>query len=309
MRSDIRMRLLAVVGVFAMVLSGVAGAVTTGDPETSTLYVTVQERGAPVPGLTARNFRVHEDGIPQRLVRVEPAGPAHVVLLVENNLTSWTFLNDVHSAMRGFLEAAPQGYMYALVTYGRSANVEARFTPDIEAIRDAYAGLRRVAYQDTDTLDAIYLVAEELERLPGRRVILLIGSGLDTFSRRTFGQLQQKLEAVNVLVYSLATGSDLRRDRPAYPEPPLRGDLQFGEMLMRMMAVTTGGGMYCPSCAADYADSMRQIMESLESQYAVTYERPAQAAAGFRKVKVESFRLEGDYRKNLKVVVREGWRF
>jgi len=285
------------------------GAAVLGEPQTATLYVTVEDRSSAARELAPRNFRVSEDGVAQKVVRAEPAGPANVVLLVENNLMSWRFLNDVHSAMRGFLQAAPQRHSYALVTYSRNVNVEAGLTPDIEKIGAAYAGLRHTAYADADTLDAIYRVAGKLEELPGRRVIILVGSGLDTFSRHTPGQLRRRLEAANVLVYGIATGSDMRQESPIYPEPGFQADPLRSEMLMRMLATTTGGRMYCPSCEAEYADAMRDIMAALDGQYEVVYERASPPAPGFHKVKVEAFRQEGGKQRTVRVTAREGWRF
>ena len=285
------------------------GAAVIGEPQTATLYVTVEDRSSAGRELAARNFRVSEDGVAQKILWAEPAGPANVVLLVENNLMSWRFLNDVHSAMRGFLEAAPQGHSYALVTYSRNVNVEAGLTPDIEKIGAVYAGLRHTAYTDADTLDAIYRVSDKLEEFSGRRVIILVGSGLDTFSRHTPGQIQRKLERDNILVYAIATGSDLRQGNPVNPEPGFQADVGRSEMLMRMLATTTGGRLYCPSCEAEYADSMRDIMTALEGQYEVVYERASPPAPGFHKVKVEAFRQEGGKQRAVRVMAREGWRF
>jgi hypothetical protein len=122
-------------------------------------------------------------------------------------------------------------------------------------------------------------------------------------------QLQRKLEAANVLVYSIATGSELRREDGFHAPETSPVDLRFGEILMRMLAATTGGQMYCPSCGADYAEAMQDIMDLLAGQYAVVYERAASSRPGFHKVKVEAFRLEADTRRNLKVLVRQGWRY
>ncbi len=277
--------------------------------ETVTLYVSVEQDGKAVPGLSARNFRVWEDGEAQPVIRAEPSGRTSVVLLVENSLASWHFLNDSHSAMRGFMRSAPEGHQYALVTYGRSPTVEQGLTEEIDKIAQAYANARRSAWRETDTYDAVYRVLEEMETLPGPAVLIVIGSGFDSFSRHTFGQLKRKVESTHVVIWGIATGSELRHSDPPFLESLTGVDLERGEMLLRMLSSTSGGKTFCPSCEADYQDSMRDVMESLEKLYTVVYERAGPPTGRFLKLKVEALRLDDDRRRDFHVRVREGWRF
>jgi hypothetical protein len=85
-------------------------------------------------------------------------------------------------------------------------------------------------------------------------------------------------------------------------------DLRQGEMLIRMLAERSGGKWFCPSCEADYADSMRDTMNTLDKQYTVEYRRPAPPEPGFLKLKVEAFEVVDDVRKDFQVRAREGWR-
>ena len=283
---------------------------STTDPLNVVLEVTVERGQQAVPGLTARNFRVYENGEPRQVTRAEPAGPASIVLLVENSLHSWRFLNDVRSAMRGFLRAAPEQktHSYALVTYTGRPIVEQTLTKEIDRIRTAFVDAQQSAWGRTDTYDALYRVIEEVERLPGRRVLIFVGFGYDAFSRHTFGELQQKLEAANLQVYGFATGSDLRREPRRGVEAAQPADLRDGEMLVRMLAGRSGGKWFCPGCEADFIDSMRETMDTLDRQYTVEYRRPATPKVGFHKLKVEAFRLNDDVRTDFRVRAREGWR-
>jgi len=280
------------------------------DPLNVTLEVRVEQSRKAVPGLTARNFRVYENGEPREVTRAEPAGPASIVLLVENSLHSWRFLNDVRSAMRGFLSAAPEekGHSYALVTYTGRPVVEQTLTKEIDLVRAAFVDAQQSAWGRTDTYDALHRVLEEVEGLPGRRVLIFVGFGYDAFSHHTFGELQQKLEATNAQAYGFATGSDLRREPRRLDQTSQPSDLRDGEMLVRMLADRSGGKWFCPGCEADFIDSMRETMETLDRQYTVEYQRPAIPKTGFHKLKVEAFRLDDDVRTDFRVRAREGWR-
>jgi VWFA-related protein len=290
--------------------AGPESCVEASDESAVVVEVTVERKSNAVAGLAARNFHVYEDGMPREVLAAEPAGPASIVLLVENSLHSWRFLNDVRSAMRGFLKAAPvgSGHSYALVTYERQAIVEQSLTREIDRIRDAFVNIQQSAWGKTDTYDSIFRVLEAMESLSGRRVLIFIGVGYDAFSRHTFGELAHKVQTANIQVYGFATGSDLRRgsdDKVWTPDLP---DLRQGEMLIRMLAEQSGGRWFCPSCEADYADSMRETMRTLDRQYTVTYQRPAPLEPGFHKLKVEAFDVVDDVRRNYRVRAREGWR-
>ena len=79
-------------------------------------------------------------------------------------------------------------------------------------------------------------------------------------------------------------------------------------MLIRMLAQRSGGKWFCPSCEADYADSMRDTMSTLDRQYTVKYRRPGPLQSGFHELKVEAFDLVDDVRQDYRVRAREGWR-
>ncbi len=299
---------LALVAVALTAAAGTRAGST--DASTVVMEVTVERKGRAVPELTAQHFRVYENGEPREVVRAEPAGPASIVVLVENSLHSWRFLNDVRSAMRGFLKAASEekGHSYALVTYERKPIVEQTLTREISRIRTAFAAVEQSVWGRTDTYDSVYRVLEETESLSGRRVLMFIGLGYDAFSHYTFGELQREVEASNVQVYGFATGSDLR-GWPGHPgKTPEPIDLRQGEMLIRMLAERSGGKWFCPTCEADYADSMRDTMSTLDRQYTVEYRRSTPPEPGFLKLRVEAFEVIDDVRKDFQVRAREGWR-
>jgi VWFA-related protein len=284
--------------------------VESGDATTVVVDITVEHRGEGVSGLTAENFLVREDGVEREVVSAAPAGPASIVLLVENSLHSWRYLNDVRSAMRGFLKAAPEGkgHSYALVTYERRPMDEQSLTQELARIRAEFKSVEQSAWGQTDTYDSIARTLEAMRPLPGRRVLIFIGVGYDLFSRHTFGELAEKVEADDVQVYGFATGSEPRELSKLGVGAANMPDLEQGEMLLRMLAQRSGGKWFCPSCEADYLDSMRDTMNTLDRQYTVVYQRPEPLGAGFHKLKVEAFTTVDGVRRNFQVRARDGWR-
>lgn len=275
--------------------------------EPTSLFVTVEQDGKPVSDLRAENFRILEGGDPRRVEAATPVGPASVVLLVENSLASWTYLNEVNAAMRGFLKNAPEEHSYALVSYGRRAEVEAALTKEARQVAAAYAGMKSSARGDVDAYDAVIQVLDEMEELNTRAVLIVISSGLDGFSRKTYTDTIKRAEATNVVIHTIALGGATRTLNAEGDVNQL--DLRRGEMFLRALAERTGGECYCPSCEADFSSSMQQILASLGKQYELTYRREPSTSSGFVKIDVRAFRLADDVRHDYTVKARAGWRF
>lgn len=270
--------------------------------EPSEVYVRVEDRGKPILRLDVSNVRVVENGIGMNVLEVERAGPASVVLLVENSETSWKYLSEVNHAMQGFLKHAPPYHSYSLVSFSEDAQVEAVLTKDAADVAAAYAGRKQSAWGYVAAYDALDRVLDSLEKLSGFRVVILVGSGDDAFSRTSFRKLQHRVEAMNVVVYSIQLGGS----RMTQPDAP---DMTNGRMFLEAMARRTGGGHYCPDCEIGYKTAVEEILESLDRYFLIRYERPAGAETGFVPLDVEAFRLEGDKRHDYQVTARPGLRY
>ena len=59
------------------------------------------------------------------------------------------------------------------------------FTQDKQAIFGALNTLRVPGFQETNIFDAIYDTLDRLDRIPGRKELVVVASGRDTFSKIT----------------------------------------------------------------------------------------------------------------------------
>lgn len=313
--------------LFTVVAASLLAADEPPPPSTSatTLFVNVEHKGRPVPGLAARNFIIREGETTPRVDSAEPAGPASVVFLVENSSTSWGYLQDVNSAMRGFLKHAREGDSYALVSYGRKVRVEAALTADPQAVARAFAGREQSAWADATLYDALDRLLDQVPKLPHRAVIVIIGSGLDRFSEAGYKQLLRRVEGENVAIHAIQLGGtdaalapqpeisqDLRNliaARADEPPPQAPPDHNWGAMFLRAITQASGGEFFCPPCESAFSSAVERILASLDRDYRVTYHRETPPAARYHKLRLEVFRLEDDVRTDLKAKARPGWRF
>src|SRR5437763_15107986 len=65
--------------------------------------------------------------------------------------------------------------------------------------------------RETNLFDALYDTLDRLETVEGRKYIILVSSGRDTFSKRTLDQILKKVQASKEIeIYSIGTGQALR---------------------------------------------------------------------------------------------------
>jgi VWFA-related protein len=278
------------------VLSGLA--VESGAPRD--LYVSVEKDGRPVEGLNPANFRLLIDGMPAPFYLAPPQRPADIVFVIENSDNSYWYRGEISAAMQEFAENAPEGNWYALMTFARDVHVAADFTRIKEKITSAFDSMGQSGWSDISTYDAAYTVLNDLERIPGRRVVVFIGSGLDRYSERSLGDVQKELESSDVTIYAIGTGLLLRQQYEPYTFPGLRMNEMQARGVLEMLAEDSGGKAWFPSSESGFADAMRGVFADMAAQYRLVYNGEIPPGGKLHKIKIEV--LDYDVR------VRKGWR-
>lgn len=278
-------------------------------PQTVSLYVNVETNGRLIRGLQAPNFRLYEDGKPLPFKLEEPEKPATIALLVEYSSSSWLYFEDIAYAMQGFMNVAPEGNWYGLVTFANDSKVEVDFTKQQGQILQTFYSLGQPMWREINTYDAIYKMLERMEGVKGRRVLIFIGSGLDTFSGHTTDEVYRRLQATNIVIYCVATGTLLRGRYAPYLSTRDRANLLQSENFLNYLASKSGGETWLPRFQGAFRDVMKGIIQDIEFQYRMVYSPQISADGKLHKIKVEAFRIVNDKRQDFKVRVREGWRF
>src|SRR5580658_2316286 len=269
-----------------------------------------------VPGLKPNNFRVYEDGVEQKVSgfkRVE--APITALMICEFAANSYSFIYDMRNAAFSFAQQLrPQDYV-ALMTYDMRNTIQLDFTQDKRQFMEAINSLRIPGFSETNLFDAVYEGLDRLERIEGRKYIILIASGVDTFSKLTLDKILKKVKAAqDITIYTISTGGFARAmSRRGDSLTYLQGDNQ-----MKTFASLTGGASYFPRFTGEMPDIFKEINENIRSKYELVY-RPSNAKQDrtYRKLRVELVDDEGhpltmqdEKHKPLKydVIAREGYR-
>ena len=161
-----------------------------------------------IPNLKQDNFRVFEDGVAQDIVSFHQVkAPITAVLLVEFASNSWNFIYDMWNSAFAFTQQLRPDDYIAVVTYDMHTTILTDFTQNKMMIQDAVQSLRMPTWQETNLFDALYETLDRLSRIDGRKYVILVSSGRDTFSKITLDKCLQKIKATpNVTIFSIATG-------------------------------------------------------------------------------------------------------
>jgi VWFA-related protein len=297
--------LVLAVAILILMIAPMPSSARGPDDQGWPLYVNVEQDGNLVTGLTASNFRVFVDDRSQDFEVQAPETPASIVLLIEYSRQSALFLEEIRNALEGFLEHAPEGNWYALVTFDRETNIVLDFTKDKSQIRAALMRLPEPMWNEINSYDAIKNILERTSRLSGRRVIIFVGSGMDTLSRVSLDDVEKQLDAADVSIYSLGAGSALRTSYEPYLDISTKMDLISARAFLTMLADRTGGDVWFPNFEIEFHNAMEGVMQDLGTQYKLVVKGAIPDDGRRHKIKVEAFTITNDKRKNFKVRVRE----
>jgi VWFA-related protein len=276
-----------------------------------------------VPGLKPGNFRVYEDGVPQKVLgfkRVE--APITALMLLEFASTNYNFIYDMRNAAFSFAnQLRPQDYV-ALMTFDLRTQILTDFTQDKMQLQQAINSLRIPGFTDTNLFDALYEAIDRLNRIEGKKYIILIASGRDTFSKLTLDKILAKIKSTHdITIYAVSTGGAMRVMREG--GGGMRGQMRDMDYLqadneMKTFATMTQGQWYEPRFAAEMPEIFGSINSAIRSKYQIVY-RPTNAKqdGSWRKIKVEIVDEEGkplliqdQKKKPLKytIVARDGYK-
>lgn len=275
-----------------------------------------------VPGLKASNFLVLEDGVEQKVQTVRIAQtPITAVMLLEFASTSYSYIYDMQNASASFFNTLRPDDYVAVITYDLRTHILTDFTNRKDVIANALNSLQIPGFSDTDMFDALYETLDRTTRIDGRKYIILIGSGKDSFSKLTWDKMMVKIKNTpNVTIFTIGTGALQNELRDDYGRqgPIERMDVLQAQNQLRTIAKMTGGLYFDPLFQGALPDVFAQINNSIRNQYVLTY-RPTNTKndGSYRHIKVllvdnegKPLHMQDEKKHSLKytVIARDGYK-
>jgi VWFA-related protein len=275
-----------------------------------------------VPNLQEANFRVWEDGTPQQITSFNRTqAPITAVLLTEFAATNYYFIWDMRNAAYAFAQQLKPDDYIAVITYDMHTDILTDFTQDKRLVAQALNSLQIPTWRETNLFDAVYETLDRMSRIEGRKYLVLISSGRDTFSKITLDKVLQKIKATpNVTIFAIGTGQTARLMADARGGMGGSREMDYlqADNQLSTFARMTGGQSFFPRFQGEMPDIFHQINDSIRNQYVLTY-RPTNSKQDgtYRKIHVElvdneghPLRMQDEKHKPLKydVIARDGYK-
>jgi VWFA-related protein len=245
-----------------------------------------------VPGLKANNFLVLEDGVPQTITSVRVAQtPITAVMLLEFAANSYYLINDMQNASYYFFRSLRPDDYVAVVTYDLHTHILTDFTNNKDLVAQSLQSLIIPGFSDTNLFDALYETLDRVSRIEGRKYIILIGSGRDTFSKLTLDKILARVKASqNTTIFTIGTGAlinEMRSGGGGMGSGIRELDYLQAQNQLKTFAAMTGGLSFSPMFQGALPDVFATINDSIRNEYILTY-RPTNNKndGSYRHVKV-----------------------
>ena len=293
-------------------------------PEVSVdVGVLLEKTGQFVPNLKPANFKIYENGVEQKVVgfkRVE--APITALMVCEFASINYNYIRDMQNAAWAFTQQLrPQDYV-GLMTFDLRTQIVLDFTQDKRELQHAIQTLVIPGFTDRNLFDALSESLDRLSRIEGRKYIVLIASGRDTFSKLTLDKVLDKVKnSRDVTIFAISTGGWVRAMSEGGPgmRQQMR-DLDYlqADNQMKTFAKMTGGQWYSPRFIGELPDDFAAINSAIRSKYQLIYHPTDTKQDGsYRKLRVElvddegqPLRMQDEKHKPLKydIIARDGYR-
>ena len=283
-------------------------------------FTVTDNKGKYVNGLKPGDFRLTEDGIPQKFstfsegnqppveimtdgtikpIVIDPAKPESVrsdafvgtnvfVLFDTSNYMYKTFVY-ASDAIADFIRGLDRADSVAVYTYSRNLSRSAVLDKDHN---QAILGLRKaVAGDDSALYNALLLTLRDAAKVAGRKVVIVFSNGPDNASMVAPDDVRAVAEDEGIPIYVISTNQ-------------VNNDAVSSQVFKRI-SQQTGGKTYFASTWQKQVEAFESIREDLGNSYTVTYYPQANPNEGFRKIAVE---MVGEKDKKLRVQARPGYR-
>ena len=256
--------------------------------------VATTQHGDLIPGLKKENFRVFDEGVPQAITNFAPTeAPITTVLLLEfSSRGYYDFFAYIgkYWATALFPQLQQKDWV-ALETFDMKTRIEVDFTQNKDEVLEGLSRLYFPGFSESNVFDAILETTERLKDVKGKKSIILVSSGVDTFSKHTLDQTMKALRGSDVPIFCIGLGQ-------AYSNFA-HGGMQSMNYLqaqnqLNTFARETGGFAWFPQFEGEMPDIFRSVAAFLRHQYSLSFSPTSGGKDGkFHKVKVELVAPDG----------------
>jgi len=192
----------------------------------------------------------------------------------------------------------------AFMTFDHQVTLQQDFTDKLDLLDRAVDRVKKVGSQ-TALYDAIWQFADEkLRNVPGRRVIVIITDGDDTFSRAELQDAIDIAQRTETTIFAISTKAGFLGSVPGVEAGTVK---DRGDKDLTRLAEETGGQAFFTGDMIELERSFTRISKELQGQYIITY-RPAKQNYDGRSRKIEVRFTDKDKADKYKIRTKSSYR-
>jgi VWFA-related protein len=261
-----------------------------------------------ISGLRRQDFHIFDNGVEQPITDFLPIEEsAQLVLLIESGpAVRLLGKNHVRAADVLLASISPTDNV-AIASYSKNPELLLDFTRDKTAARSALQDLNFAAgFGQLNLSASLASTLDWLAPLPGKKTVVLLSTGVDTFPTQNWQRIQQKLNTSDVRILAVSLAGDFRK--PA-KHKKLSADQRearayvkqvFGEadQWLRELSHSTGGRAYFPKNTREFARAYAEIAQLVRHEYSLAFTPPsADGQPHSLKVKAKHSWYQVDHRQ------------
>jgi Ca-activated chloride channel family protein len=229
-----------------------------------------------VPNLDQRDFEVFDNGKTQPLsFFVNETQPITVIAMLDTSASMTGNAKLLERAASEFVGSLLPNDRARVGAFNDIVEFSPRFTNDRDELTNAILDLNHGS--GTRLYDALSASLEELQGIPGRRVILIFTDGDDTDSDISLKRVVERARAQEVMVYAIGLAARPDVGNKKVNEKPDAG--------LKRLADETGGGYFELESKDDLVPTFTRVAQELHSQYVLGFE-PAALDGRMHKLEV-----------------------
>jgi Ca-activated chloride channel homolog len=241
-----------------------------------------------VGGLHREDFHVFDDGVEQPITDfLSVDEPARVLLLVEAGPAVYLLQGGHLEAVQALLEGLSPNDSVAIARYDEAAQLILSFTPDKSVAAGALDQLHfNLGFGQLNLASNLNTVLDWLARVPGKKSVVLLSSGVDTSPAPAVQNLLARLKSTDVRVLAVSLGGELRvakqpekkrsKKEQAIPPKTQAVDEVFAQADAELAAIAqaNGGRAFFPVTSTDFVGVFAEIAQLVRHEYSLGFVPP-----------------------------------
>lgn len=243
-----------------------------------------------ISGLQRGDFAVFEDGVEQEITYFrdeKDSPPVYVGVLMDTSESTKGKMQFSKEAARNFIYTVLKirKDKAAFMTFDHEVRLVQDFTDKTDKLDDAVEKVNKFGSQ-TALYDAVWQFSDEkLRNMPGRRVIVIITDGDDTFSRAELKDAIDIAQRTETTIFAISTKEGFLGSVPGVEAGTVKDK---GDKYLTQLCEETGGEAFFTGDMLALEKAFKAISQELRSQYIITYRPTNQNYDGKpRKIQVK----------------------